>query len=128
VREPLKRVFGASVMSHRTRIMYIEEKTADLAGPARIGRVTYSKTGKSLTYRGREFGSLRGTGVKANFAEVESGAPYWISGCKKNGLDSLFANVIEIDEDVREEYWVKIRNNPELKEKSSFKCLGKYSK
>ena len=108
--------------------MYIEEKTEDLAGPARIGRVTYSKTGKSLTYRGREFGSLRGTGTKANFAEVESGTPYWISGCKKDGLDSLFANVIEIDEDVREEYWVKIRNKPELKETSSFKCLGKYSK
>lgn len=98
------------VMSHRTRIMYIEDKSDGLVGPARIGRVTYSRTMKSLTYRGREFTSLRGTGFKANFLDVESGAQYWISGCKKDGLDSLCANVIEIDEDVREEYWVKIRN------------------
>lgn len=115
-------------MAHRTRIMYIEEKCGDLVGPARIGRVTYSKTGKSLTYRGREFGSLNGNGFKANFADVESGAEFWISGCKKNGLDSLYPNRVEIDEDVREEYWVKIRNKPELKEKRYFKCLGKYSK
>ena len=83
--------------------MYIEDKSEGLVGPARIGRVVYSKTGKSLTYRGREFGSLKGTGFKANFIEVESGAQFWISGCKKDGFDSLYANVVEIDEDVREE-------------------------
>jgi len=115
-------------MSHRTRIMYIEEKSDGLIGPARIGRVTYSKTGKSLTYRGREFASLRGRGIKANFFDIESSAQYWISGCKKDGLDSLYANVVEIDEDVREEYWEKIRKKPELKAMRSFKCLGKYSK
>jgi hypothetical protein len=108
--------------------MYIEYKGDGLVGPARIGRVTYSKTGKSLTYRGKEFGSLKGTGFKANFAEVESGEHYWISGCKKDGLDSLYANLVEIDDDVREEYWVEIRNEPELKDTRSFKCLGKYSK
>ncbi len=115
-------------MSHRTRIMYIEDKSEDLVGPARIGRVTYSKTGKSLTYRGREFYSLNGAGFKANFADSESGAHYWISGCKKDGLDSLYANVVEIDDDVREEYWIEIRNKPEFKDKRSFKCLGKYAK
>ena len=66
-------------MSHRTRIMYIEDKSEGLVGPSRIGRVTYSKSGKSLTYQGREFSSLRGTGIKANFAD-ESGTQYWISG------------------------------------------------
>ena len=115
-------------MSHRTRIMYIEGKSAGLVGPARIGRVTYSQTGKSLAYRGRRFASLNGAGFKANFEDVESGAQYWISGCKKDGLDSLYANVVEIDEDVREEYWEKIRNQPELKGMRSFKCAGKYSK
>lgn len=108
--------------------MYIEDKSDGLVGPARIGRVTYSKTGKSLTYGARQFASLRGTGFKANFEDVESGAQFWISGCKKDGLDSLYANVVEIDEDVREEYWEKIRNKPELKAKRSFKCLGKYAK
>jgi hypothetical protein len=115
-------------MAHRSRIMYIEDKSEGLVGPARIGRVTYSKTGKSLTYRGHEYASLRGAGFKANFWEVESGKQYWISGCKKDGLDSLYANVVEIDEDVREEYWVKIRNKPAFKANRSFKCIGKYSK
>jgi hypothetical protein len=115
-------------MKNRTRIMYVENKSDGLVGPARIGRVMYSKTGKSLTYRGRQFTSLNGSGFKANFEDTESGEQYWISGCKKDGLDSLYANVVEIDEDVREEYWGKIRNKPELKAMRSFKCLGKYSK
>ena len=108
--------------------MYIEGKSDGPVGPGRIGRVIYSKTGKSLTYRGRHFASLKGTGFKANFCDVESGAQYWISGCKKDGLDSLYTNVVEIDEDVREEYWVKIRNKPQYKARRFFKCIGKHSK
>ena len=115
-------------MSHKTRIMYIENKSDGLVGPARIGRVTFSKTGKSITYRGKEFSSLKGTGFKANFWIPETGEQYWISGCKKDGLDSLYANEVEIDEDVREEYWITIRNRPDLRKKGSFKCVGKYSK
>jgi hypothetical protein len=108
--------------------MYIENKSDGLVGPARIGRVTFSKSGKSVTYHGIEFGSLKGTGFKANFWNPETGEQFWISGCKKDGLDSLYANEIEIDEDVREEYWVSIRNRPDLKNKGSFKSVGKYSK
>ena len=115
-------------MSHKTRIMYIENKSDGLVGAARIGRVTFSKSRKSVTYRGKEFSSLKGTGFKANFWNPETGEQYWISGCKKDGLDSLYTNEVEIDEDVREEYWVTIRNRPELKKKGSFKSLGKHSK
>jgi hypothetical protein len=128
VGEFLKRSYELLPMSHKTRIMYIENKSDGLVGPARIGRVTFSKSGKSVTDRGTEFGSLKGTGFKANFWNPETGEQYWISGCKKDGLDSLYPNEIEIDEDVREEYWVTIRNRPDLKQKESFKCLGKYSK
>ena len=108
--------------------MYIENKSEGLVGPARIGRVTFSKSGKSIIYRDTEFSSLRGTGFKANFWNRQTGEQYWISGCKKDGLDSLYPNEIEIDEDVREEYWVTIRNRPELKKNACFKCQGKYSK
>ena len=115
-------------MPHKTRIMYIEKKAGDIVGPARIGRVTYSKTCKTLYYRGREFASLNGSGFKANFFEVETGVEYWISGCRKDGRDALYSTMIEVDEDVREEYWVKIRQKPELKHVTSFKGIGKYSK
>jgi hypothetical protein len=42
------------------RIMYIECKSGDLTGPARIGRVTFSQTGRTLYYRGKKFQSLKG--------------------------------------------------------------------
>jgi hypothetical protein len=115
-------------MGHRTRIMYIEYKGEGIVGPARIGRVAYKKAGKTLYYRGRAFASLKGRGFKSNFFDVESGEHYWISGCKKNGEDALYSATVEIDEDVRDEYWTLIRRRPELKLKSSFRCAGKYSR
>jgi hypothetical protein len=101
----------------RTRIMYIEYKGDGLVGPARIGRVSYSKTGSTLYYGGKAFQSLKGSGFKANYFEVETGEQYWISGPRKDGADALYATNVrtEIDEDVREEYWVTIRKRPELK-------------
>jgi hypothetical protein len=35
-----------------SRIMYVESKAESLNGPARIGRVTFSKTGLSIYYKG----------------------------------------------------------------------------
>jgi hypothetical protein len=114
-------------VSHRSRIMYIENKGDDgIVGSARIGRVTFSKTGKSLYYRGQRFETLGGTGFKSNYINVETRDYYWISGCKKDGSDALYSTTIEIDEDVREEYWTSIRNRPELKETASLPRRGKY--
>lgn len=116
-------------MTQQTRIMYIEYKGDDgIEGPARIGRVSFSKTGKSVYYRGRLFVGLRGMGFKANYADAETREFYWISGCKKDGTDALYSTTVEIDEDAREEYWTQIRHKPELKAVTSFKCAGKYSK
>ena len=96
--------------------MYIEEKP-DVTGQARIGRVRTSKTGRTLHYGGKTFQSLKGAGVsKSNYFDVETGDEYWISGCKKRGGDRLYGGSIEIDEDVREEYWVSIRGRPHCKE------------
>jgi hypothetical protein len=101
-------------MGHKTRIMYIERKADNLTGPARIGRVTYSKTGATIYYRGQQFRSLKGSGFKANYYEVKTGEEYWISGPRKDGRDSLYPTNIptEIDEDVRNESWTKIRKRP----------------
>ncbi len=108
-------------------VMYIEEKPG-LAGHARIGRVRFSHSGRTVYYRGRKLQSLNGSGYKANFFNVESGLEYWISGCKKKGNDTLYPGIIEIDEDAREEYWLRIRNKPENIHLTRFRSEGKYSK
>jgi hypothetical protein len=95
--------------------MYIESKGADLTGPARIGRVTFSKSGKTIYYQGKAFQSLKGSGFKANYFEVETGKHYWISGPRRDGADRLYPGGprVAIDDDVREEYWREIRGQPE---------------
>src|SRR6266478_3936598 len=70
------------------RIMYIECKAGALTGSARIGRVTFSKTGRTLYYRGQTFQSLKGAGFKSNSYCVETGEDYWISGPKRRGGDA----------------------------------------
>ncbi len=100
--------------------MYIELKSGHGdRGPARIGRVRFSKSGSSVYYAGTRFETLKGAGVSGNYFNVETGEEYWISGCKKNGQDRHWAGsgAVEIDEDVREEYWTKIRGAPEHKDK-----------
>ena len=105
--------------------MYIELKT-DLAGPARIGRVKLSKTGKSIHYKDKTFETLKGKGFKSNYIDAATGNHYWISGCRKDGMDALYSTDVEIDEDVREEYWTQIRSLPEKKQIAKFRAKGKY--
>jgi hypothetical protein len=103
-----------------SRIMYIESKAESLNGLARIGRVTFSKTHKTIHYKGRSFHTLKGAGFKANYCDNETHEQYWISGPRRDGQDRLYVSNIpvEIDEDVREEYWVEIRKKPDLKIRS----------
>ncbi|WP_316366108.1 hypothetical protein [Candidatus Thiodiazotropha sp. CDECU1] len=90
----------------RSKIMYIEDKSEGLEGDARIGRVYLSKSGKTLYYRGQQFQSLKGSGYKANYFEVESGNHFWISGPRKDQHDRLYGGNrgVVIDDDVYEEY------------------------
>ena len=94
--------------------MYIEDKSDGLTGPARIGRVSFSKSGRTLYYAGRSFQSLKGAGFKSNYYDVDSGDRYWISGPRKDGADRLYGEPapVDIDDDVREEYWTQIRGLP----------------
>ncbi len=95
----------------KSRIMYIESKVGGLTGPASIGRVTFSKTGATLYYAGRSFQSLKGSGFKSNYFDLETGDAYWISGPRKDGQDSLYPTNVAtvVDADVHDEYWTKIR-------------------
>jgi hypothetical protein len=99
--------------SIKPRIMYIECKGDELTGPARIGRVTFNRTGKTLFYGDKSFSKYEG--FKSNYICVETGEAYWISGPKKRGGDALYATNIptKIDDDVRVEYWTVIRNQPD---------------
>lgn len=94
----------------RSRIMYIEDKSHGLEGEARIGRVYFSKSGKTLYYRGKKFQSLKGFGFKTNYYEVSSGDEYWISGPRKDRNDRLYGGCrgVEIDEDIKDEYFLYI--------------------
>jgi hypothetical protein len=101
-----------AMSARKTRIMYIEDKSEGLNGPARIGRVTLSKSGHSVHYAGRTFQRLGGHGSKANYFDLETGDHFWISGPRKDGLDRLYvesAMPVEIDSDVEQEYWQEIR-------------------
>jgi hypothetical protein len=92
--------------------MYIESKASGLTGPARIGRVSFSKTMKRVYYKDQVF--QRVMGYKYNHRNVETRENFWISGPKKRGGDRLYGEpvAVEIDEDVRVEYWTTIRNEP----------------
>jgi hypothetical protein len=107
--------------------MYIESKAGGLNGPARIGRVTFSKTGRTIYYKGHSF--QKGSGFKSNFSEIETGDEYWISGPRRDGEDRLYAShvPVEIDDDVREEYWTEIRKCPERKAESTA-ILGRHNR
>ena len=127
-----KMAFGVPLMSSKSgikcgsmasRIMYIEGKAETLNGPARIGRVIFSRTPARLYYKDKTLQSLKGRGFKANYFDVETNEPYWISGPRKDGLDRLHtSNVpVEIDEDSREQYGTQIRQLPELKARTQTK-------
>ena len=102
----------------KPRIMYIERKAGLSGGEARIGRVTFSKTGQTIYYAGRTFQKIPGGGFKANYYEETSGDEYWISGPRKDGKDRLYGErvAVVIDEDVRAEYLTEIRKLPAEKE------------
>jgi hypothetical protein len=93
----------------RSRIMYIESKSGGLEGDARIGRVYFSKTGRTMYYRGLTF--RKSQGFKSNCVEVESGNEYWISGPRRDRDDRLYGGSrgVTVDEEVRVEYEAYLR-------------------
>ena len=84
--------------------MYVELKSGDDSGPAWIGRVSFSKTGRTAYYRGRTL--ARHQGISGNHIDVETGEEFWLSGPKRNREDRHWAGggPVHIDADVREEY------------------------
>ncbi len=107
--------------------MYIEQG-GGLAAPGRIGRVTFSKSGCTLYYRGRALASLDGRGYKTTHFDVETREEYWVSGPRQDGQDTLYPGEVEIDDDARVDYWTLIRKKPECAHVKSYRSLGKHTK
>lgn len=73
-------------------------------GPSWIGWVDFNRTFKTARYRGRE---LRRTPalIDANFADVDTGEEFWVSGPKRDGSDTRYGlRDTTVDDDVREVY------------------------
>ena len=71
-------------------LMYIEKKTgcAD-DGPAWIGYVKSSKSGRTIYFNDHAF--QRCQGGTSNYIDLESREAYWISGVKKRGSNRHWA-------------------------------------
>lgn len=89
------------------RVMYIENKDGLIdTAAARIGWVSFSKTGRTVYYQDKTLQVAIGGGVSENFFDTETGENYWISGIKKRGANSHPADSVKpvIDQDAVEEY------------------------
>jgi hypothetical protein len=93
-------------------------------GPGRIARVRLSKTGRTIFYGDIELASLGGRGYKANYINCATNEEYWVSGPRKDGQDTLYPGSVEIDDDVREEYWREVRGMPSNIGVRSYRSLG----
>jgi hypothetical protein len=112
----------------QSRIMYVEYKAGIACayeGEAWISRVRFSKEGKTIYFRDKALQFLKGRAFLANYFDVDTGEEYWVSGCRREGHDALYAAKVAIDEDVREEYW---RGQPERAAEASFRSEGKHTK
>jgi hypothetical protein len=87
--------------------MYIENKDGLIDGaPARIGWVEFSKTGRTVYYRGLALAAMKGGGMAGNFLDQETGEEFWVSGIKRRGSNTHPADsvVAVVDEDAKEEH------------------------
>ena len=70
--------------------MYIELKTGySEDGPAWIGYVKTSKSRQTVYFNDHAFKKIHG--YIANYADIETGDEYWISGIKKHGSNRHWA-------------------------------------
>ena len=76
-------------------LRYIELKSGyEDNGPAWIGYVTGSKTGRTFYFNGRGLMKLKGQrrgDSGGNYIDMETGESFWISGVKSNGEDRHWA-------------------------------------
>jgi hypothetical protein len=91
----------------KKRLMYVENKDGLIDGErARIGWVEFSKTGRTVRYRGRSLIAIGGRGGSANFLDEDTREQYWVSGVKVRGSNAHPSAPVRIvvDDDAVEAY------------------------
>lgn len=91
----------------KSEIKYIELKTGfSHDGPAWIGLVFFSKSGKTIYFNGKAFQKIGSDRMQGNYYDIENGAEYWISGVKKDQTDrhSFGNGQIQIEERIVDDY------------------------
>lgn len=89
------------------RLMFIENKKGEIDGHrARIGWVTFSKTGKTVYYRNKKLSRIKGGGIRGNYSCEDTGQEYWVSGVKTKGTNLHFAGTssFHVDDDALDAY------------------------
>lgn len=72
-------------------LRYIELKTGYHGdGPAWIGRVKVSKSGRTIYFEGRAL-KKGARGAAGSFYDLETGEAFWVSGIKRDGQDRHWA-------------------------------------
>lgn len=89
------------------RVMYVELKSGfSDDGPAWIGYVDRSKTGRTLLFHGRRLQRIKDGGSAGNHVDMDTGEEFWVSSVKRDRHERQRAagGDVEIDADAAEEY------------------------
>ncbi|WP_348678526.1 hypothetical protein [Flavobacterium coralii] len=89
------------------QLKYVELKSGySDNGPAWIGYVQLSKSGKTVYFDGKALQSLKGSGTAGNYFDIETGDEYWISGVKKDLTDRHWAGggKVLVDKEALQDY------------------------
>jgi hypothetical protein len=94
--------------------MYLELRTGfdeGVDGPAWIGRVRFSKTGRTIFYRGRELQQRSSAGGSGVHVDIVTQEEFWVSGVKarRGPRPWIDRDDVTIDDDARDEYARLIR-------------------
>lgn len=109
----------------KEKIMYLEQKGAETGTEARIGRVKMATFSRIISYKGKQYQPHKARDAHANYYEIGTGTWFWITHCQKDGMDSLEPRTVIVDDDVQQEYWEKIRLQPESVGKTRYQSPGK---
>ena len=106
--------------------MYLESKSQAVGGRGRIGWVERLHSCRVYRYGGKVL-RMSASG-RYNCYDAGSGEHYLVAEPKPNGSDKLHGGCVDIDEDAREEYWLRVRNRPDCVALTSFQAEARRGK